>query len=756
MDVEKHISVNPNICHGKPCIKGTRVPVFVVLESLAAGMSYQEINEDLLRELYQELVDPQTRHDLGEFYTPDWLAELTLREAGFGPEKSLLDPACGSGTFLFTALRILARQGLSGGALTEQALEKITGLDVHPLAITIARANYALALTPHLQGYGKAVTIPIYMADSLWKPKMEIPVSETEAFHIPPEIARTPQALNEALDGLAYYARLKPEDYGLEGNFEAFKENFWQEGFRSYLRKRDITEGWTYWAHNLRLMRQLVKEGRDTIWAFILKNVSRPALLAHVGFDLVVGNPPWLAYRYIKHARYQQQVKSLTLAYNLLPSYEVKLFTQMDTSTLFFEHCARLYLKPEGVIAFVMPKSVLTGAKQHARFQALGFHRAIDLEGVEPLFNVPACVLVRRAGEKLPVATPLLRLSGRLPGKFLDWAEAEGHLAAEETTLALPHYVGKQSPYYERFLQGATLVPRCFWFVRPAPIKDRGVISLSRPYLESHPDVERQAKEPWQGLRLSGPVESDFLYATLLSTHLLPFGYRKLSLVVLPLTSGEEGSELITPMEALSFGSHGLADWLRQAKREWDDRRKTTTERSIYQRLDYHRTLTSQHPAGCYKVIYNRAGTNLAACVIDATQPETLYAEDLPVKGFVAESVTYIYETESEEEAQYLCAVLNSSVVNEAIKPHQTRGLWGERDITRRPFEVVPIPLFYAENRTHRGLAEISRECHKKVATMGKEELKGSIGRARGKVRLALAEELAKIDKLVRELLEWR
>jgi hypothetical protein len=41
------------------------------------------IREDLLKELYQELVDPETRHDLGEFYTPDWLAELTLRQAGY-------------------------------------------------------------------------------------------------------------------------------------------------------------------------------------------------------------------------------------------------------------------------------------------------------------------------------------------------------------------------------------------------------------------------------------------------------------------------------------------------------------------------------------------------------------------------------------------------------------------------------------------------------------------------------------------------
>ena len=43
MKVEEHISVDPNICHGKPCIKGTRILVSVILGALAAGTSFDEI-----------------------------------------------------------------------------------------------------------------------------------------------------------------------------------------------------------------------------------------------------------------------------------------------------------------------------------------------------------------------------------------------------------------------------------------------------------------------------------------------------------------------------------------------------------------------------------------------------------------------------------------------------------------------------------------------------------------------------------------
>jgi uncharacterized protein (DUF433 family) len=42
-DWHKRISMDPNICHGKPCIRGTRIMVSVVLDNLAEGLSPDEI-----------------------------------------------------------------------------------------------------------------------------------------------------------------------------------------------------------------------------------------------------------------------------------------------------------------------------------------------------------------------------------------------------------------------------------------------------------------------------------------------------------------------------------------------------------------------------------------------------------------------------------------------------------------------------------------------------------------------------------------
>jgi len=43
MDWQKRISVDPLVCHGKACIKGTRIMVSVILDNLAAGVSQEEI-----------------------------------------------------------------------------------------------------------------------------------------------------------------------------------------------------------------------------------------------------------------------------------------------------------------------------------------------------------------------------------------------------------------------------------------------------------------------------------------------------------------------------------------------------------------------------------------------------------------------------------------------------------------------------------------------------------------------------------------
>jgi uncharacterized protein (DUF433 family) len=43
LEWQKRISINPLICHGKACIRGTRVIVSVILDNLAAGVPHEEL-----------------------------------------------------------------------------------------------------------------------------------------------------------------------------------------------------------------------------------------------------------------------------------------------------------------------------------------------------------------------------------------------------------------------------------------------------------------------------------------------------------------------------------------------------------------------------------------------------------------------------------------------------------------------------------------------------------------------------------------
>ncbi len=124
---------------------------------------------DLFQELHQGIFPRRVRHALGEYYTPEWLAEQMLDEAGYdgacGPR--LLDPACGSGTFLVLAIRRLrSKCSPASPDLGPSILASVVGLDRSPLAVLTARANYLIAVADLLSA-NQGLDLPVHLADSI-------------------------------------------------------------------------------------------------------------------------------------------------------------------------------------------------------------------------------------------------------------------------------------------------------------------------------------------------------------------------------------------------------------------------------------------------------------------------------------------------------------------------------------------------------------------------------------------------------------
>lgn len=127
---------------------------------------------DDVKRLYEVLIPAQLRHALGEYNTPDWLAEYTLERAltldGRGVEAlRIADPACGSGTFLVQALARKRRAGCPPG----QLLSTVRGYDINPLAVLAARTNCLLAVLDLLEKEGGPVELPVYRSDALALPE---------------------------------------------------------------------------------------------------------------------------------------------------------------------------------------------------------------------------------------------------------------------------------------------------------------------------------------------------------------------------------------------------------------------------------------------------------------------------------------------------------------------------------------------------------------------------------------------------------
>ena len=568
-----------------PAVRSESLEIVGTLLGRLAIYDLSAVNEDLLKELYQNLIDPDDRHDLGEYYTPDWLAEWTLREAGFVEaleqgQPSALDPSSGSGTFIFAALRLARLSGLKGAALVRYAIGNVLGMDVHPLAVTISKVNFVLALADDLkQWHGGELRLPIYIADSIQRTLdtgagglISIPTGArqqvvkgrqkvlAEQFVIPEGLARDRGRLEAILDAMSDAAR-QP------GDAAANASAFWN----AVVKQNVPPEQKPYWMGNCKLLTKLVRENRDTIWAFILKNCFQPAYITGHKVDFIVGNPPWLAYNFIKHADYQDQVRKWTLTYDLLIPGDTKLFTKLDLSTLFFEHCREQFLETGGTLAMVMPRSVITGAKQHARFRGRGFTKILDVREVmhcdaegrmRSVFNVPSCVLIATGDQRPTADIPCLIAAGSLPARNLSWDNARPHLKIKGSTYTPPASESSGSPYYADFKQGAIIAPRCLWFVQSAAQTKRGLVNRTKPALETDPDTDHDGKVPWKGKRISGAVESDFLYATMLGDNLVPFGTRAFDLVVLPIVPNQSGVDVLDKQAARREGFPGLADWL--------------------------------------------------------------------------------------------------------------------------------------------------------------------------------------------------
>jgi N-6 DNA Methylase len=724
-------------------------PIIAGIARRLSTFAWGRVEHDVLKDLYESVIDAETRRKLGEYYTPDWLANKIVDDQFREPlGQRLLDPACGSGTFLFWAIRRLLAacdaSGISNPEALERVVDQVQGIDLHPVAVTLARVTYLLALTPErLEGRRGEITVPVFLGDSVrWdqpetvstRDGMTVRTTDPgqllgDELHFPEGILEEPQRFDRLVAALASRAGKErrpgttPGIIGLLNRHRVMGTN-----------DRAAVE------LAFKKLCRLYDAGRDHVWSYYIRNLARPMSFSRPGgrADVLVGNPPWLAYRSMPpglQATYQQLARERGLWAG------GKVATQQDLSDLFVVRSVEQYLKPGGRFQFVMPYAVLS-RRQFAGFRSGAWVRAnARLNPPEefarvkpPLFQVPSAVV---AGAKTDQPSSLPRVAttwrGTLPNHHLDWASAANHLRATEEDI-VEATDSAESPYRALFTNGATLYPRKLVIVQLAGAGPLGGVAGTTAVRSAPSSFKR--KPWWQLPDLVGAVEEQFVMPTHFGATIVAFRARDPELAIVPWVD----SELLDVNDDRLDEFPGLASWWRQADEMWRANSGANVTSGLLGQIDYQGKLRKQFPPTHERVVYTKSGQHLAACRIENAQA-------------VIDHTLYWAPVASANEGRYLCAILNSQVLAEVVVLLQARGQHNPRHFDMHVF-ALPFPTFDPLSKAHLRVAALAERAERVAAGVSLDE-SWQFQKARRIVRNELIQEgvAAEIELAVSELL---
>ena len=725
------------------------LPLLAAMARRVARFDWREGNapNDIAALLYETVIPPNERRTLGEYYTPQWLARAMTRELVTDPlNQSVLDPACGSGTFIAEAIANFIE---AAGSTEESDMhpsevfgklrDSVIGIDIHPVAVHLARAAYVLAARSAIQAASyTSITVPIYMGDALQlryrsgdlfaEQEITIQVNDEDNTELafPVSLVERPDTFDALMGDVAEYIEAD------EDPMLALDDHHIVDEHERGMLKDTIST-----------IQRLHSEGRNHIWAYYTRNMARPVALSRTKVDVIIGNPPWINYNQTVDVLRTELERHSKNTYGIWTGG--RYATHQDVAGLFYVRSVDLYLREGGVIGMVLPHSALqagqysewrTGAWQSGQGMRtlsvdFGYKKAWDLERLQPntFFPVPASVVFAKnlglVGKAIPLTGDVERWIGEMG------TDDVKRLASAVTV------GGKGSPYAAHTLQGAVIVPRCLFFVNET---ENAAIIRATQTIKVNPRRGSQDKPPWKTLDLAEitgqTIETAHVFNVHLGETVVPYTTLEPLTAVLPLKQGD--NEL--PTGESGVGGIGLGKLERRMRGRWqtvsglwEENKAQATKLNLLGQLDYYGKLTSQlewqrnvHDDQV-RVIYTKSGTPTAAIVDD--------------RSIMVDHLLYWISCKSKSEAFYLLAIINSDALHSAAKPLMSKGQFGARDLHKHLWRL-PIPEYDPANPLY---ADIS--------AAGKSAAKGA-ARELARVRLERGEDVS-VTIARRELRKW-
>ena len=321
---------------------------------------------DIFKDLYMSIIPKSIRHSMGEYFTPKWLADYVITNGISSIENKnnwkAIDPCCGSGIFLLELIKkIVGNREIKSlsvnekNMLKDEILSRVYGIDINPLSVLSARVGYYLALKPF--GNLHDIEIPIYLGDSaILAEKVIIDNIECykysvsnlkEPFEVilPVRYVKLPN-FGQIMSELQ--ACVKTDDYEILYNVIVSKLNESEKNSKKLMK---------YIKDMSKKLVMLHKNNWDGIWIRIATNFMLIARLAD--FDLIVGNPPWVKWEHLP-AMYANRIKEVCDVKHIFSGAGQYGGTQLNICALISNVTATNWLSKNGMLVFLMPDSIMS------------------------------------------------------------------------------------------------------------------------------------------------------------------------------------------------------------------------------------------------------------------------------------------------------------------------------------------------------------------------------------------------------------
>lgn len=679
--------------------------------------------KDLIKNIYHYLLPQKLRHSLGEYYTPDWLAEFIVENLhiNYSSNFRALDPTCGSGTFLSILIeKIKLNSRLSGREKLKKILGSIVGIDLNPLAVISAKTNYIIALSDYLIYIDREGTdIPIYLSDSLLAP-LEYKTKKKNFFALPTKVGifKIPISLI-ANSYLEVFLNLVIPCIEIELDVKDFKKKFDRLDIK--ISDNDIEIIFEFYETLLGLQ----KRGLNGIWGKIIKNIFTPAFFKD--FDYIVGNPPWINWQNLPE-EYRDSIKKYWDDYKIFlhRGLTARLGSAHDDISVLLTYVViDKYLTNGGKLGFVLPQNLFQasgGGDGFRRFQVKdkAYVRVIqvdDFAQVQPFAdmgasNKPASIIIEK-GEKTSY-----------PVKYLKWFKKErGTIPSDQPLNAILPLLSNNELLAEPIKREKSNSP---WLIaEEQKIKFlRGLIGHSKYRARKGVDFSLN------GL-FWGTISSSKYKNTVVFNNLYDIGKKKLKNyevlierdLIYPILRGKDINRWCVKPEIFSiipYSSDGKCLSENELKNKYPFTYKffykidPEIERWLETRGIYQKHLKNvnvpkhglydigAYTFSKYKVVWKALASGMISSVISRFDSDVL-SEKLLIPDHNVLMVPF----ETEEEAYFLCGVLNSECVNDFVIAYIS---WF---YSSHVLENINIPSFDRNNKNHCKIIELSKEAHK-------------------------------------------